>query len=108
MKIINLKESWIANSVELVGLLYVKQMKSGKDFLKKCLKHSGMGNMKLSKMPQNGGLPQDFFRRAKRAGKTLVLGFQEKTYSCCFATSKSASSLPSEQCLSGRGCIDAD
>ena len=34
--------------------------------------------MKLPKTPQNGGLPQDFFRRAKRAGKTLVLGFQEK------------------------------
>ena len=37
----------------------------------------GMKNMKLSKTPKNGGLPHDFFRRAKRAGKTLVLGFKK-------------------------------
>ena len=34
--------------------------------------------MKLSKTSKNDGLPQDFFRRAKRAGKIAVLGLAEK------------------------------
>ena len=34
--------------------------------------------MKLSKTSKNDGLPQVFFRRAKRAGKIAVLGLAEK------------------------------
>ena len=34
--------------------------------------------MNLPKPSKNGGLPQDFFRRAKRAGKSFVLGFSKK------------------------------
>ena len=34
--------------------------------------------MKLAKTSKNDGLPQDFFRRAKRAGKIAVLGLAEK------------------------------
>ena len=37
-----------------------------------------MKNMKLPKTSKNGGLSQDFFRRAKRAGKSFVLGFSKK------------------------------
>ena len=35
--------------------------------------------MKLFKTSKNDGLSQDIFGRAKRAGKSLILGFQEKT-----------------------------
>ena len=38
----------------------------------------GMKKMELSKTSKNDGLPQDFFRRAKRAGKIAVLGLAEK------------------------------
>ena len=37
-----------------------------------------MKKMKLFKTSKNDGLSQDFFGRAKRAGKSLILGFQEK------------------------------
>ena len=56
------------------------------DFLKICwifLKFSeniGMKKMKLFKTSKNDGLSQDFFGRAKRAGKSLILGFQEKKH----------------------------
>ena len=49
----------------------------------KFLKKSGMKNMKLPKTPKNGGLPQDFFRRAKRAGKSSVPGNTKKHWSGC-------------------------
>ena len=39
----------------------------------------GTKTIKLPKTPKNCGLPQDFFRRAKRAGKIFHLGFSEKT-----------------------------
>ena len=44
----------------------------------KILQNYGMKKMKLSKTSKNDGLPQDFFRRAKRAGKIAVLGLAEK------------------------------
>ena len=54
------------------------------DFLKifwiflKISENIGMKKMKLFKTSKNDGLSQDFFGRAKRAGKSLILGFQEK------------------------------
>ena len=36
--------------------------------------------MKLVKTSKNDGLSQDIFGRAKRAGKSLILGFQEKKH----------------------------
>ena len=65
-------------------LIFYEKHKNFENFLEcfgifwNFLKKSGTKNMKLPKTPKNGGLPQDYFRHAKRAGKTLVLGFQEK------------------------------
>ena len=39
-----------------------------------------MKKMKMSKTSKNDGLPHDFFRRAKRAGKIAVLGLAEKKH----------------------------
>ena len=36
--------------------------------------------LKLCKTSQNDGLSQDIFGRAKRGGKSLILGFQEKKH----------------------------
>ena len=47
-------------------------------FVNEIFENFGMKNMKLAKTSKNDGLPQDFFRRAKRAGKIAVLGLAEK------------------------------
>ena len=71
--------------------------------------------MKLPKTSKNDDLPQDFFWRAKRAGKTLVLGFQEKnTGSVCMTQSWPGSppAAPRTAAAGGvapgvPGCVDA-
>ena len=47
------------------------------EMFKKILENQ-MKKLNCTKHPKNNGLPPDFLDRAKRAWKSLILGFQEK------------------------------